>query len=45
MVADSTEDFSDLFPGMKPVPMNQLIGAYIDCVEGSGTGVIVRAYA
>lgn len=44
MVADSTQDFSHLFPGMKPVPMDRLIAAYVDCVEGSGTGRIVRAY-
>lgn len=45
MVADSTEDFSHLFPGMKPVPMDRLIRAYVDCVEGSGTGGIIKAYA
>jgi NAD(P)-dependent dehydrogenase (short-subunit alcohol dehydrogenase family) len=45
MVADSTEQFSHLFPGMKPVSMDRLIGVYVDCVEGSGTGGIVRAYA
>ncbi len=45
MVADSTEVFSQLFPGMKPVSMDRLIGSYVDCVEGSVTGGIVRAYA
>lgn len=44
MVADSTEDFGHLFPGMKPVSMDRLIGAYVDCVEGGGTGGIVKAY-
>ncbi|WP_267552183.1 short chain dehydrogenase [Rhizobium rhizogenes] len=44
MVADSIENFGHLFPGMKSVSMDRLIGAYVDCVEGSGTGGIVKAY-
>lgn len=44
MVADSIKDFAHLFPGMKPVPMDRLIGAYVHCLEGSGTGEIIRAY-
>lgn len=44
MVADSTRDFGHLFPGMKPVSMNRLIAAYVDCVEGSATGEIVKLY-
>lgn len=43
MVADSIKDFGHLFPGMKPVPMDRLIAAYVDCVEGRGTGGIVKA--
>ena len=44
MVADSVDDFAHLFPGMSPVPMDRLIRAYIDCVEGGDTGRIIRAY-
>jgi Dehydrogenases with different specificities (related to short-chain alcohol dehydrogenases) len=44
MVADSAEEFGGLFPGMKPVAMDRLIAAYVDCVEGNGTGGIVKAY-
>lgn len=45
MVADSVKDFSHLFPGMRPVPMDRLIEAYVGCVEGRETGEIVRVYA
>lgn len=44
MVADSIRDFGHLFPGMKPVSMDRLIAAYVDCVEGSATGEIVKLY-
>ncbi|MBU3994778.1 MAG: short chain dehydrogenase [Actinobacteria bacterium] len=44
MVADSSDQFGHLFPGMNPVPMDQLIGAYIECVEGRRTGDILRVY-
>jgi NAD(P)-dependent dehydrogenase (short-subunit alcohol dehydrogenase family) len=45
MVADSVKDFAHLFPGMKPVPMGRLIRAYVHCLEGGGTGEIVKAYS
>ncbi|MCX4658153.1 short chain dehydrogenase [Streptomyces uncialis] len=44
MVGDSTEAFSPRFPGMRPVPMDELVTHYLDCVEGTDTGRIIRAY-
>ncbi|WP_370949965.1 short chain dehydrogenase [Amycolatopsis sp. cg5] len=44
LVGDSTETFSSYFPGMRAVPMDELVGHYLACVEGSATGQVVRAY-
>lgn len=44
MVADSAETYGHLFPGMQPVSMTDLIGAYLACVEGQRTGEIFRMY-
>lgn len=44
MVADSFADYGHLFPGMAPVAMDDLIGAYVASVEGGGTGEIYRMY-
>jgi NAD(P)-dependent dehydrogenase (short-subunit alcohol dehydrogenase family) len=44
MVADSVDEYADLFPGLSSVPMTTLVGHYIDCIEGDATGQIVRAY-
>ena len=44
MVADSAETYGHLFPGMQPVSMADLIGAYLACVEGQSTGEIFRMY-
>lgn len=44
MVADSAESLGDQFPGLRPVPMDTLVGHYLDCVEGDHTGRIIRAY-
>ncbi len=44
MVANSLADFGYLFPGMKPVAMDELIGAYVMSVEGGETGEIYRMY-
>lgn len=44
MVADSADAYSDGFPGMRPIPMATLVAHYLDCIEGSKTGQIVRAY-
>lgn len=44
MIADSAENYGHIFPGMQPVPMHRLIGAYVRCIEGRRTGEIVREY-
>jgi NAD(P)-dependent dehydrogenase (short-subunit alcohol dehydrogenase family) len=44
MVEDSASAYGHLFPGMNAVPMDTLVAAYSRCVEGSGTGEIVRVY-
>ncbi|WP_232665833.1 short chain dehydrogenase [Pseudonocardia sp. TRM90224] len=44
MIGDSFDAFADHFPGMRPVPMNELVDSYLDCVEGNSTGRIIRAY-
>lgn len=44
LVADSVDDYGYLFPGMQPVAMDELVGAYIACIEGRGTGEILRMY-
>jgi NAD(P)-dependent dehydrogenase (short-subunit alcohol dehydrogenase family) len=43
MAGDSVDAFAGHFPGMRPVPMDELVGHYLRCVEGDGTGLIVRA--
>jgi NAD(P)-dependent dehydrogenase (short-subunit alcohol dehydrogenase family) len=44
MVGDSVKAFADQFPGLRPVSMDELVAHYLDCVEGDGTGQIIRAY-
>jgi NAD(P)-dependent dehydrogenase (short-subunit alcohol dehydrogenase family) len=44
MVEDSASAYGHLFPGMKAVAMDTLVEAYTRCVEGKGTGEIVRVY-
>lgn len=44
MIGDSVDEFSDLFPGLSVVPMDELIGYYVEAIEGTRTGQIVRAY-
>jgi hypothetical protein len=44
MVADSVDEFADLFPGLSVVSMASLVENYIDCIEGDATGQIIRAY-
>ncbi|AOS63713.1 short chain dehydrogenase [Actinoalloteichus hymeniacidonis] len=44
MIGDSVDAFAEHFPGMRPVPMNELIDHYLDCVEGDSTGRVIRAY-
>lgn len=45
LVADSADTFADHFPGMRPVPMAELVRHYLDCIDtGTDTGRIIRAY-
>jgi NAD(P)-dependent dehydrogenase (short-subunit alcohol dehydrogenase family) len=44
MIGDSVDAFADDFPGMRPVPMDELVDHYLACIEGTGTGQVVRAY-
>jgi NAD(P)-dependent dehydrogenase (short-subunit alcohol dehydrogenase family) len=44
MAEDSAKDYGHLFPDLKPVSMERLVGAYVDSVEGGRTGEIVRVY-
>jgi NAD(P)-dependent dehydrogenase (short-subunit alcohol dehydrogenase family) len=44
MIGDSVATFDEHFPGMRPVPMDELVDHYLQCVEGDNTGSIIRAY-
>jgi NAD(P)-dependent dehydrogenase (short-subunit alcohol dehydrogenase family) len=44
MVEDSADEFGHLFPGLRAVSMADLVDRYVECVEGTATGQIVRAY-
>lgn len=44
MVEDPTDEVGHLFPGLRAVSMTELVGHYLECVEGTATGQIIRAY-
>ncbi|MBD3886376.1 short chain dehydrogenase [Phormidium tenue FACHB-886] len=44
IIENSVTTYGHLFPGMKAVSMDSLTDAYTRCVEGKGTGEIVRVY-
>jgi NAD(P)-dependent dehydrogenase (short-subunit alcohol dehydrogenase family) len=44
MVEDSADEFGHLFPGLSAVSMAELVDHYLECVEGTATGQIIRAY-
>lgn len=44
MVEDSFDDYGHLFLGLKPVSMDRLTAAYVDCIEGSQTGQVKEVY-
>lgn len=44
MIGDSVDAFAEHFPGMRPVPMDELVNHYLDCIEGDSTGRVIRAY-
>ncbi|MBE1546257.1 NAD(P)-dependent dehydrogenase (short-subunit alcohol dehydrogenase family) [Mycobacterium sp. OAS707] len=44
MVSDSVDEYAPLFPGLSAIPMDTLVGHYVDCIETEMTGQIIRAY-
>ncbi|MDT8912252.1 short chain dehydrogenase [Amycolatopsis sp. PS_44_ISF1] len=44
MIGDSVDDFTENFPGMRPVPMDELVNHHLDCIDGDSTGRVIRAY-
>jgi hypothetical protein len=44
MIEDSADAFDDQFPGIRPVPMDQLVEHYLHCVRGDDTGGVICAY-
>ena len=45
LVEDSAEKYKDYFPGYSPIPMKQVVRAYIRSVEGRVTGEVIRIYS
>jgi NAD(P)-dependent dehydrogenase (short-subunit alcohol dehydrogenase family) len=43
-IEDSVDVFDEQFPGMRALPMNQLIKHYLHCIQGNDTGLVIRAY-
>jgi NAD(P)-dependent dehydrogenase (short-subunit alcohol dehydrogenase family) len=44
IVEDSVDEYGHLFPDLPSVSMVELVGHYVECVEGDATGRIIRAY-
>jgi NAD(P)-dependent dehydrogenase (short-subunit alcohol dehydrogenase family) len=44
IVEDSADEFGHLFPGLRVVPMAELVNHYVECVESDASGRIIRAY-
>lgn len=44
VVQDAYEKYKNYFPGHNPIPMNQVINAYVRSVQGTRTGEIIRIY-
>ena len=42
VVEDSFEKYKDYFPGHTPVPMKKVVDAYVNCVESTIRGKIIR---
>ncbi|SES45702.1 short chain dehydrogenase [Actinokineospora terrae] len=43
-VEDGGTDLGRHFPGLRPIPMPDLVDHYLRCVEDNTTGTIIRAY-
>ena len=44
LVEEAVERYEAYFPGYNPIPMWKVINGYVECVEGHGTGQIIRIY-
>lgn len=44
MIGDSMDAFSEHFPGLSVIPMDELVASYVELIEGTATGQIIRAY-
>lgn len=44
VVADSVDNYAEVFPGYAPVSMEHVVNGYIKSVEGKITGRIIRIY-
>ena len=42
VVEDSFEKYKEYFPGHRPVPMKKVVDAYVNCIEGTIRGKIIR---
>ena len=40
----SVEKYEAYFPGHNAIPMKKVVNGYVKCVEGKGTGEIIRMY-
>ena len=44
LVEDAVDKYASYFPGHNPIPMQQVVNAYVRSIEGRGTGEIIRIY-
>ena len=44
LVEDAVDKYEAFFPGHNPIPMRQVVNAYVRSIEGKGTGEIIRVY-
>jgi len=44
LVEDAVDKYEAYFPGHNPIPMQQVVNAYVRSIEGKGTGEIIRIY-
>ncbi|MEL7587152.1 MAG: short chain dehydrogenase [Prolixibacteraceae bacterium] len=43
-VVESIQDFGQFFPDIVPIPMEKVVNAYVESVEGTITGQVFRVY-
>jgi NAD(P)-dependent dehydrogenase (short-subunit alcohol dehydrogenase family) len=44
LVEDAVDKYRDYFPGHNPIPMNKVVNGFVRCVEGKGSGEVIRIY-